>query len=64
MVGATDPADAAPGTVRGDYGVDISRNLIHGSDGEASAKREIDLFFQPEELLPYTRIDEDWLQKS
>lgn len=63
-IGATDPARAAPGTIRGDYGVDISRNLIHGADSEASAEREIGLFFQPEDILAYTRIDEDWLHRA
>lgn len=62
-IGATDPAQAAPGTIRGDYGVDISRNLIHGADSKASAEREIGLFFQPDEILAYTRIDEDWLHR-
>ncbi|HDN68515.1 nucleoside-diphosphate kinase [ANME-1 cluster archaeon ex4572_4] len=45
MVGATDPKLAAPGTVRGDYGLDVQRNTIHASDSEASAKREISLHF-------------------
>ncbi|MEE9267834.1 MAG: nucleoside-diphosphate kinase [Thermoplasmata archaeon] len=63
-IGATDPADAAPGTIRGDYGVDISRNLVHGADSEASARREIVLFFRDEEILSYTRVDEHWLRGS
>ncbi|MCJ2531212.1 MAG: nucleoside-diphosphate kinase [Candidatus Thermoplasmatota archaeon] len=63
-IGATDPADATPGTIRGDYGVDISRNLVHGADSEASARREIGLFFRDEEILSYTRIDEFWLRGS
>jgi len=61
MMGRTNSAEAEPGTVRGDYGLIIGRNLIHGSDSLASAKREIGLFFKPEELLEYTRIDEAWL---
>lgn len=61
VIGATDPRKAAPGSVRGDYGLDIARNLIHGADSAASAKREIALFFRPEELLAYERIDEGWL---
>ncbi len=48
MMGSTDPKNAAPGTIRGDYGTDIERNIIHGSDSIESAKREVDLFF-PEE---------------
>ncbi|MFQ5919173.1 MAG: nucleoside-diphosphate kinase [Thermoplasmata archaeon] len=63
-IGATDPVEASPGTIRGDYGVDVSRNLIHGADSEASARREIGLFFRSEDLLSYARIDGDWLRES
>lgn len=45
LMGATNPADAAPGTIRGDFALDISANVIHGSDSPASASREIELFF-------------------
>lgn len=45
MMGATNPRDAAPGTIRGDLGILFTENLIHGSDGPDSAKREIELFF-------------------
>lgn len=45
LMGATDPAAASPGTIRGDLGVDLTENLIHGSDSEASAEREIQIFF-------------------
>lgn len=45
LIGTTDPAQSAPGTIRGDYGIRIRDNLVHGSDSEASAQREIDLFF-------------------
>ncbi len=61
MMGKTNSAEAEPGTVRGDYGLIIGRNIIHGSDSPASATREIGLFFKPAELLEYTRIDEAWL---
>jgi nucleoside-diphosphate kinase len=63
MMGDTDPVDAAPGTIRGDYGLDLGRNVIHGSDHEdpGSNEREIDLFFDEDELLDYERIDESWL---
>ena len=62
MMGETDPAESAPGTIRGDFGLDLGRNVIHGSDTEAgSAEREIDLFFDAEELQEYDRIDETWL---
>jgi nucleoside-diphosphate kinase len=45
MMGDTDPIKALPGTIRGDYGLDIGQNLIHGSDSEDNARKEIDLFF-------------------
>jgi nucleoside-diphosphate kinase len=62
MMGATDPLEAEPGTIRGDYGLDLGRNVIHGSDTEeGSAEREIDLFFDEEELVDYERVDETWL---
>lgn len=62
LIGATDPAKAEPGTIRGDFGLDISRNLIHGADSFESAKREISLFFTSEEIRRYERIDESWLK--
>lgn len=51
LIGATSPVDATPGSIRGDLAVDIGRNVVHGSDGPASANREIALFFKPDELL-------------
>jgi nucleoside-diphosphate kinase len=45
LMGATNPKDAAPGTIRGDFGKEITENIVHGSDSPASAKRELDLFF-------------------
>jgi nucleoside-diphosphate kinase len=45
LMGATDPRDAAPGTIRGDLGIELTENLVHGSDGPESAHREISLFF-------------------
>lgn len=50
MMGATDPQDAAPGTIRGDLALTIDENIIHGSDSLESAKREIGLFFKEEEM--------------
>ena len=50
MMGATNPADAAPGTIRGDLATELSENIVHGSDSRASAKRELALFF-PDGLL-------------
>lgn len=61
MVGKTDPKDAAPGTIRGDYGLDLGRNVIHASDSLESAKREIKQHFSKNELINYERTDEDWL---
>ena len=60
-MGVTNPANAAPGTIRGDLGVDIGRNLIHGSDSPESAERELSLFFQPEEILDYSRSNDGWI---
>lgn len=61
MMGATNPLKAAPGTIRATYGMDIGRNIIHGSDSTASAQREINIFFRPEELTNYNRAVEDWI---
>jgi len=61
MNGATNPTKAQPGTVRGDFGLDMGRNVIHGSDSPESAQREIALHFNEAELIGYTRIDEAWL---
>lgn len=61
MNGATNPSAAQPGTIRGDYGLDMGRNVIHGSDSPESAAREIALHFDESELSSYSRIDEAWL---
>ena len=58
VIGATNPQEAMPGTVRGDFGIDIGRNVIHASDAPESAAREIAIHFKPAELFTYTRIDE------
>ena len=50
MLGETKPFDGLPGTIRGDYCIDVGRNIIHGSDAVESAKNEIALWFKPEEL--------------
>jgi nucleoside-diphosphate kinase len=52
IMGATDPAKAAEGTIRGDLGIDIEHNSIHGSDSVETAKKEIELFFKKDELFP------------
>lgn len=61
MMGATNPLKAAQGTIRATYGMDIGRNIIHGSDSPASAEREINIFFKPEELADYKRDIEGWI---
>lgn len=61
MMGATNPAKALPGTIRGTYAVDVGRNVVHGSDSPASAEREISLFFSPHELVEYDRSLDSWL---
>jgi len=63
MMGKTNSAEAEPGTIRGDFALTIGRNLIHGSDSLESAKREIALFFRPDEIQTYTRVDEAWLRE-
>ncbi len=60
-MGATNPADSPPGSVRGDFGVDIGRNLVHGSDSPESAARELSLFFTEDELLRYDRATDPWI---
>jgi len=55
MMGETNPAEASPGSIRGDFGTDITQNLIHGSDSPENASKEISLFFSEEEILDYTR---------
>jgi nucleoside-diphosphate kinase len=63
MMGKTNSAEAEPGTIRGDLALTIGRNLIHGSDSLESAKREIPLFFKPDEIQSYGRVDEAWLRE-
>jgi len=61
MMGATNPLKAAPGTIRGTFGVDVGRNVVHGSDSPASAEREIGLFFKPEEIVEFDRTLDRWI---
>ncbi|RKD72855.1 nucleoside diphosphate kinase [Sinobaca qinghaiensis] len=61
LMGATNPQEAAPGTIRGDYGVRISMNVIHGSDSVESAEREIALFFDRGELTSYEKQVSVWV---
>ena len=60
-VGATNPAAAAPGTIRADFALEIGRNLIHASDGEETARFEIGLWFAEDELLSYTKDVDRWI---
>lgn len=63
MMGATNPANANPGSIRGAYAMDISRNVIHGSDSVESAEREIALYFKPAEIVNYTKAGSEWLSE-
>ena len=60
-IGATDPKEASPGTIRGDYGIDLGRNLVHGSDSSESAQREINIFFSSEQINEWTMTNEKWI---
>lgn len=64
LVGATNPAEAEPGTIRGDFGLDLGRNVVHASDSIASAEREIRLFFKEEEILSYKRENDVWVYEK
>lgn len=61
MMGATNPKDSAPGTIRGDFAATVGKNIIHGSDSLESATREIGLFFKEEELTSYTKTMNTWV---
>jgi nucleoside-diphosphate kinase len=60
-MGPTNPAEATPGTIRGDFALEIGFNIIHGSDGPETARQEINLFFKPEELVEYGLATEKWV---
>jgi nucleoside-diphosphate kinase len=60
-IGATNPIKATPGTIRGDYGQTIGRNLVHGSDSPASAQREVPIFFRDDELFGRTHALAAWI---
>ncbi len=62
-MGATNAATAAPGTIRGDFAVEIGRNLVHGSDGVESADREVSLFFKADELVNWKRENDRWIRE-
>lgn len=61
MMGKTNPVEALPGTIRGDYGISVGMNLIHGSDSSDSAAREIALWFGEAELLSYDKTISAWV---
>lgn len=61
VLGATRPNEAAPGTIRGDLGVDISNNLVHAADSPENAERELAVYFTPQEIIRYTRDSDKWL---
>ena len=61
LMGATNPKEAAPGTIRGDYGLTIGMNIIHGSDSLESAERELDIFFESSEILSYDKAIDTWI---
>ena len=60
-MGTTDPAEAAAGTIRGDFALTVGFNLVHGSDSNESAEREIGLFFSPDEILSFDRDVDRWI---
>ena len=64
LIGATKPLEAEPGTIRGDLAIDIGRNIIHGSDGEETAKFEINLWFNGEELCDWETSDSKWRSEN
>jgi nucleoside-diphosphate kinase len=62
-MGATSPVSAAPGTIRGDFGMEIGRNLVHGSDGPENAEKEVKLFFDQSELVSWERQIDSWIRE-
>ena len=62
MMGATNPHNADPGTIRGDLGLNFTMNLVHGSDSPESAERELKLFFGDGGLISYDLCDKAWLE--
>jgi nucleoside-diphosphate kinase len=61
MMGPTNGAQAPPGTIRGDFGLSRQMNLMHGSDSTEAAKREIEVYFRPEEIVSYESTLKDWV---
>lgn len=61
LMGSTRPTEAAPGTIRADFGLEVGRNLVHGSDSVASAKREIEIFFAGQRIQTWSRNVDPWV---
>eukprot|EP00042_Codosiga_hollandica_P002779 m.12382 g.12382 ORF g.12382 m.12382 type:complete len:86 (-) comp17421_c1_seq1:99-356(-) len=61
LLGATKPQDSAPGTIRGDFALEVGRNICHGSDSVENAEKEIALWFKPEELVAWTPVANPWI---
>ncbi|KAH8591035.1 nucleoside diphosphate kinase [Bisporella sp. PMI_857] len=64
LLGATNPLASAPGTIRGDYAIDVGRNVCHGSDSVENAKKEIALWFKPEEVISWKSAQNDWIYEK
>nr|6AGY_A Chain A, Nucleoside diphosphate kinase [Aspergillus fumigatus Af293] len=64
ILGATNPLASAPGTIRGDFAIDVGRNVCHGSDSVENAKKEIALWFKPEELISWKSATFDWVYEK
>ena len=62
-IGATNPVAANPGTIRGDLGMEVGRNLVHGSDSPENGEREASLFFAADELVSWNRVSESWIRE-
>ena len=62
-MGATNPVAATPGTIRGDFGMEIGRNLVHGSDSPENAVKEVNLFFNEAELVSWERVTDSWIRE-
>ncbi|UCC51033.1 MAG: nucleoside-diphosphate kinase [Anaerolineaceae bacterium] len=62
-IGATNPVEANAGTIRGDLGMEIGRNLVHGSDSAENGLKEVSLFFSEEELVAWDRVTEEWIRE-
>lgn len=64
LLGPTNGRQAAPGTIRGDFGLDMQYNLVHASDGPDTARQEIELFFKTDEIVDYERVTDRWVMRT